>query len=42
VGAFLLHLAGWQSIFVMLAGYAVLVALMLRFAMPSVAPQVAE
>lgn len=42
VGAFLLHLAGWQSIFVMLAGYAVLVALMLRFALPSVAPQVAE
>jgi len=42
IGAALLKLSGWPSIFVMLAGYAVIVGLMLRFALPSVTPQVAE
>ncbi|MFP1680426.1 multidrug effflux MFS transporter [Alloalcanivorax sp. C16-2] len=42
IGAALLKLSGWPSIFVMLAGYAVVVGLMLRFALPTVTPQVAE
>ncbi|GAA5118546.1 multidrug effflux MFS transporter [Alloalcanivorax gelatiniphagus] len=41
IGAALLKLAGWQSIFVMLAAYAVVVGLILRFGLPSVTPQVA-
>ena len=42
IGAALLKLSGWPSIFVLLAGYAVVVGLMLRFALPSVTPQVAQ
>ncbi|MCH2557522.1 MAG: multidrug effflux MFS transporter [Alcanivorax sp.] len=42
IGAALLKLAGWPSIFVMLAAYSVVVGLILRFGLPSVAPQVAE
>lgn len=42
LGAGLLHLAGWRSIFVMLAGYAVLVGFVLRFAVPTVAARAAN
>lgn len=39
VGSFLLHLAGWQSIFFMLALYGVLLGLVVAFLLPTVMPQ---
>ncbi|WP_101675653.1 multidrug effflux MFS transporter [Alloalcanivorax mobilis] len=42
MGAALLALAGWRSIFVMLAGYALLVMLILRFGVPTVTPRVVD
>ena len=38
LGSTLLHLAGWQSIFYMLAGYGVLVFFIVRFLLPKVVP----
>ena len=41
IGAALLKLFGWSSIFVMLAMYAVIAGLVLRYGLPTVVPQVA-